>query len=439
MSRDNTNVDRRDLLKGAAGASVLLAAGCISTTDDDDDGGDGGDDGSDGGDTDNGDDGSGDDGSGDGGGDAYQIGMVDALTGSLADFGERNQRGKDLALADVNEVGVGDRELDIVVEDSEGNAQGGVAAAQKLVNQNGVPFLIGAVGSGVSLSIYESVIQGTDVVQLSQNSTGLALTDFPGLLRMSPSGRSQSAALADIILEDGYEEVAVTYINDEFGESLTDAFTNAYEGEVAFERAHDGEQSAYSGLLSDMNGSGADAWVFITYQQEFATQVNNMFENGYDAQLYGADSNRGDTVISNTPEGSIDGMKVVEPSAPVEQDNYQRFSSAFQDEYDEEPTVWSAFAYDCVVTAALAIQAADEFTGSALNEVVRDVTRPEGEKVTSYEAAREILANGGSPSDVDYQGVSGPINFDENGDPAGSLQVLEVQDHEYVPIEFREG
>jgi branched-chain amino acid transport system substrate-binding protein len=439
MSQDNTNVDRRDLLKGAAGASVLLAAGCISTTDDDDDGGDGGDDGSDGGDTDNGDDGSGDDGSGDGGGDAYQIGMVDALTGSLADFGERNQRGKDLALADVNEVGVGDRELDIVVEDSEGNAQGGVAAAQKLVNQNGVPFLIGAVGSGVSLSIYESVIQGTDVVQLSQNSTGLALTDFPGLLRMSPSGRSQSAALADIILEDGYEEVAVTYINDEFGESLTDAFTNAYEGDVAFERAHDGEQSAYSGLLSDMNGSGADAWVFITYQQEFATQVNNMFENGYDAQLYGADSNRGDTVISNTPEGSIDGMKVVEPSAPVEQDNYQRFSSAFQDEYDEEPTVWSAFAYDCVVTAALAIQAADEFTGSALNEVVRDVTRPEGEKVSSYEAAQEILANGGSPSDVDYQGVSGPINFDENGDPAGSLQVLEVQDHEYVPIEFREG
>ena len=434
MRRNNTNVDRRDLLKGAAGASVVLAAGCISTTDDEGD--DGGDDGGDGG---GGDDGTGSD-NGDGGSDeVYQIGMVDALTGSLADFGERNQRGKDLALAEINEVGVGGRDLDIVVEDSEGNAQGGVAAAQKLVNQDGVPFLIGAVGSGVSLSIYESVIQGTDVVQLSQNSTGLALSDFPGLLRMSPSGRSQSAALADIVLEDGYDEVAVTYINDEFGESLTDAFTDAYEGEVAFERAHDGEQSSYSGLLSDMNGSGADAWLFITYQQEFATQVNNMFEGGYDPQLYGADSNRGDTVISNTPEGSIDGMKVVEPSAPVEQDNYQSFSSAFQEEYDEEPTVWSAFAYDCVVTAALSIQAADEFTGAALNEVVRDVTRPEGETVFSYEAAQEILADGGSPSDVDYQGVSGPINFDENGDPAGSLQVLEVQDHEYVPIEFREG
>jgi branched-chain amino acid transport system substrate-binding protein len=438
------NVDRRDILTGITSAGVVLLAGCVG----DDDGGD---DGSDDGAGDGSDDGMGDDGSDDGmsdddgddggtgDGDTFEIGMVDSLTGSLADFGQRNQRGKDLALAEVNDVGVNGGELNIVVEDSESTSQSGVSAAQKLVNQDNVPFLIGAVGSGVSLSIYESVIQATDVVQLSQNSTGLALSDFPGLLRMSPSGRAQSIALADIISEDGYDEVAVTYINDNFGESLANAFTNAYEGDVVFNREHSGEQATYSGVLSDMNASGADAWLFITYQEEFATQVNNMFESGYDPQLYGADSNRGDTVIENTPEGSINGMKVVEPSAPVESDNYQSFSQRFQDEYDEEPTVWSAFAYDCVITAALSIQAADEFTGAALAETVRDVTRPEGEQVTSYEDAHAILADGGGPSDVDYQGVSGPIDFNEEGDPVGSLQVLEVQEHEYVPIEFREG
>jgi branched-chain amino acid transport system substrate-binding protein len=427
MIEDTTKrVDRRSVLTGLGGAGVVLAAGCVGTTDEDD--GSSGDD-----------DSASDDGSSGNGGDPYRIGMIDSLTGSLADFGERNQRGKDLALEDVNEIGINGRELDIIVEDSEGNSQGGVAAAQKLVNQNNVPFLIGAVGSGVSLSIYESVIQGTDVVQLSQNSTGLALSEFPGLLRMSPSGQSQSAALADIVTEDGYDEVAITYINDEFGESLTNAFEDFYDGEIAFKRAHDGEQASYSGLLSDMNGSGAEAWLFITYQEEFATQVNNMFESGYEAQLYGADSNRGDTVISNTPEGSIDGMKVVEPSAPVEQDSFQEFSTRFEEEHGAEPTVWSAFAYDCVITAALSIKAADEFTGSALSEVVRDVTRPEGEEVFSYEAAHEILDNGGTPSDIDYQGVSGPIDFNEDGDPVGTLQVLEVQDHEYVPIEFREG
>ncbi len=397
---------RRELLAGAGAAGAIALAGCAGGSD---------------------------------GGDVYEIGMIDAQTGSLSDFGERNQRGKDLALATVNEVGVADRELEIIVEDSESQSGAGVNAAQKLVNQDGVPLVIGAVGSGVSTAIYDSVIRNTDVVQISQNSTGVGLSGIPGLLRTCPSGVSQSNVLAELIAEDGYDDVALTYINNDFGESLADAFVDAYDGNVAFNNPHDGEQATYSGLLTQMNNSGADAWVFITYQAEFSTQVNEMVENGYDPQLYGADSNRGESVLENTPDGSMDGMKLVEPSAPRDQPNFQDFADRFQEEYDREPTSWAAFAYDAVITAALSIQAADEFTGNALREVVRDVTRPAGDQVNSYEAAHEILVDGGGPGDVDYQGVSGPLDLDENGDPIGSIQIFEVQDHGYVATERREG
>ena len=433
MREDITNwTDRRSVLKAAGAAGLVSLAGCVSTTDDEGNGNGNGDGGNGNGNGDG-------NGSGDGGSsDPYTIGMVDALTGSLSAFGERNQRGKDLALGRVNDAGIDGRELDIIVEDSEGQSQGGVSAAQKLVNQDSVPFLIGAVGSGVSLAIYESVIEGTDVVQLSQNSTGLNLTDFPGLLRMSPTGRTQSVALSNIIAEDGYDEVAITYVNNDYGQSLTDAFVEAYDGEVVYNTPHDQEQQSYSSVVSEMNSSGAEAWLFVTYQAEFATMVNEAFSSGYEAQFYGADSVSGDNVLENTPEGSMDGMKIVVPSAPVEQENYQEFASAFESEYGEQPTAWSAYAYDCVVTAALSIQAADEFTGAALQETVREVTRPEGEKVTTFEAASEILADGGGPSDVDYQGVSGPIDFDENGDPVGFLQILTVEDHDYVGTGFIE-
>ncbi|WP_407066825.1 ABC transporter substrate-binding protein [Haloarcula sediminis] len=399
------SIDRRTMLKLTGGAGVVGLAGCSSF----------------------------------GGGDeAYNIGMVDAQTGSLSAFGERNQRGKDLALSAVNDVGIGGSELEITVEDSGSENQGGISAAQKLVNQDGVPFLIGAVGSGVSLAIYESVIEGTDVVQLSQNSTGLGLTDFPGLLRMSPTGRTQAVALADIIADDGYDEVALTYVNNDYGQSLADAFVDSWEGSVAYNNSHDQEQQSYASVISEMNGSDADAWLFITYQAEFSTMVNEIYSSGYEAMLYGADSVSGDNVLENTPEGSMEGMKIVVPSAPVDQQNYKDFASAFESEYDQSPTSWAAYAYDCVVTAALSIQAADEFTGAALGEVVRDVTRPEGEQVTSFEAASEVLSDGGGPADVDYQGVSGPIDFDENGDPVGFLQVLEVQDHSYEGVGFIE-
>ncbi len=138
-----------------------------------------------------------------------------------------------------------------------------------------------------------------------------------------------------------------------------------------------------------MNGSGADAWLFVTYQAEYATMVNEMFSSGYESQFYG-------------------------------------------------PTACAAYAFDCVINAALSIQAAEEFTGAALGDVVRDVTRHEGQQVTTFEAANEILADGGGPSDVDYQGVSGPIDFDENGDPVGFLPILEGQDHSYEGIGFIE-
>jgi branched-chain amino acid transport system substrate-binding protein len=428
MNDDTTPVtDRRGLLASGA-AGLALAAGCVSTTDDDGDTGTGTG-------TDTGDDGDG----GDGGDGSYTIGMVDAETGSFSAFGERNQRGRELALAAINDVGIDGRELEIAVEDSKGSTDGGISAAQKLVNQNGVPFLIGAVGSSVSLSIYESVVRGTDVVQLSQNSTGLGLTEFPGLLRISPSGRAQSVALADIVAEDGYDEVAVTFVNDDFGQTLTDAFVEAYDGEIVYNSPHDRDQQSYSNVVAEVNDSGADAWLFNTYQDVFISMVNEVFSSGYEAQFYGTDSTQGPSVIEETPEGSMEGMKIALPSAPVDQENYQAFASRFEDEYGQSPTTWAAFTYDAVVTAALSIQAADEFSGAALGEVVRDVTRPEGERVTSFEAASEILADGGGPSDVDYQGVSGPIDLDESGDPVGFLQILEVQNDEYVEAGFIEG
>jgi branched-chain amino acid transport system substrate-binding protein len=410
MSNVNVSLSRRDVLKSVGATGIAATAGCVDL-------------------------------GGGGNSGPYQIGMVNSLTGSLSAFGQRNERGKELALADVNDVTIDGRELAINVQDSQSVQQAGVSAAQNLVNQEEVPFLIGAVGSGVTLAIYQSVIQGTDVVQLSQNSTSPQLSDFPGLLRMSPTGRTQSTALADIITEDGNDSVAITWINNDYGSGIKDAFVEAYEGDIAYNASHDQGQSSYSNVISQMANTDAGAWLFITYQPEFTTMAQEAYSSGVDeqARYYGADSVRGPDVLSNTPEGSLAGMKIVTPSAALDQENYQSFASTFESEYGDPPTAWSAYAYDCVVTAALSILAADDFTGSALTDVVRDVTRPEGQTVFSFEAASEVLADGGSATDVNYEGVSGPIDLDENGDPVAYLQIFTVENHEYQSTGFVTG
>jgi branched-chain amino acid transport system substrate-binding protein len=376
-----------------------------------------------------------------GGGNTSTIGMANGLTGSLSTFGERNKRGKRIALSDVNGVGVKGGELEIVVEDTQSTSQGGTSAAQKLINQNGVPLLIGAVGSGVTLSIYQSVVQGTDAVQISQNSTSPTISEFSGLLRTAPDGQAQARVMADIISQDGHDSVAVTWINNAYGEAVTQAFVDAYSGEVSYNTPHDQERSSYNNIVTEMENTNANAWAFITYQPEFTTMAREIYSNGSGegVRFYGGDSTKGPGILENTPDGSINGMKTFIPSANLDSGTYERFANDFQSEFGEEPTSWSAFCYDAVVVSAIATQTANEFTGTALSNVVRDVTRPPGQQVDTYKAAHDILVDGGGASDVDYQGVSGPINFNQRGDPTPFLQVFEVQNGEYASVNFVKG
>ncbi|MEF8773513.1 MAG: ABC transporter substrate-binding protein, partial [Halobacteriales archaeon] len=297
------------------------------------------------------------------GGNSYAIGMANPVSGSLDTFGQRNQRGKELAVADVNDVGLRGGELEIIEEDTKSVEQDGISAAQKLVNQDGVPVVIGAVGSAVSLAIYESVIQDTDVEQISQNSTSPGLSEHPELMRMSPPGKAQAGAIADLVEGDDHGSVAVAYVNNAYGQGVAEVFRESFDGEVAYFEAHNQGESSYSNVVTGMDEAGADAWVFVTYQPEFTTMATEAFNQGVtDVPLYGADSVKGPDVLEQAPEDFLEGMKAVIPSAALTQDNYQEFASTFEEEFDQEPTAWATYAYDGIVTAAIAAHAADDFS-----------------------------------------------------------------------------
>lgn len=398
-------LSRRTVLKGVGAAGMVSIAGCTG-----------------------------------GSGSGATIGMANSETGSLSTFGQRNARGLEIALSDINETGVLGGDLEVMVEDTQSESGPGVSAAQKLVNQDGVPVVVGAVSSGVSLSIYRSVIQGTDVTQISQNSTSPDLTNFPDLLRMSPTGAAQASALADIISNDGGGSVAVTHLTNAYGEGVAAAFDEAYSGESKL-FPHDQGSSSYSNVISSMADYDADSWLFITYQPEFTTMAQEAYDSGHTGEvaLYGSDSVKGPNVLDQTPEGSLEGMKLVAPSAALDQDNYQAFAEAFRENNDTEPTAWSAYAYDAVVTAAIALEAAGSTDPADVKAEARGVTAPGGTEVFSFAEAVEALGDDGSASDVNYQGVSGPIDLDENGDPKAYEQIFEVQDGEYVSLGFIAG
>ncbi|WP_436348664.1 ABC transporter substrate-binding protein [Natronorubrum sp. FCH18a] len=371
--------------------------------------------------------------------DGYVIGMVDALTGTLAPYGsEYNERARELALEDINDVGLGsdNEELEIILEDSESSNQSGVNAAQRLINQENVPLLYGSVSSGVSIAIHESVVDGTDVVHIAQSSSGATVSDYPNLLRPVPSGAGKGAVLSNMMAEDGHDTIAVTWINNDYGDAMgqvvEEHFENEMGGTVAYNSSHDPGEASYSSELSEMADTDATAWLLATYADEATVLINDAYDQGYNEEVeyYGAESTIADTILENTEPGSQETLKGVREGPPEGSDVYAQFEERFNDEFDENPNVYSAYTYDALMWGAMAIEAADEFTGEAIAEHIREVTREPGEEVNSFEEAKEILEDGSS-EDVNYVGPSGPGELDENGDPVGVYEIYTVEDHEY--------
>ncbi|ELZ86423.1 branched-chain/neutral amino acids amide ABC transporter periplasmic substrate-binding protein 1 [Haloferax volcanii JCM 10717] len=103
--------------------------------------------------------------------------------------------------------------------------------------------------------------------------------------------------------------------------------------------------------------------------------------------------------------------------------NQDTFNQLFEDEYDAAPGVFTSQTYDSVAIQLLANAAAGENSGPAIKDQMRRMANPGGMTVGPDNLVEgvEAAANG---EDIDYQGASSSVNFDENGDPAEAAYAI---------------
>jgi ABC-type branched-subunit amino acid transport system substrate-binding protein len=124
--------------------------------------------------------------------------------------------------------------------------------------------------------------------------------------------------------------------------------------------------------------------------------------------------------------GALAGMKGTTPLVELSDDFKTRLND-FWVEQGNDALVdynYAAESYDAVVIIALAAQIAGD-DGSALANEIVGVTK-EGEKCTDFASCLAIVEAGG---DIDYDGLSGPLTFNGNGEPLeASYGVLQFGD-----------
>ncbi|WP_019812862.1 ABC transporter substrate-binding protein [Saccharomonospora saliphila] len=356
----------------------------------------------------------------DGGDGVLQLGYVLPETGQLAFLGPPQIESVGLAVRDINEAGgvLGQPIPDVVASDEAGQEGVAVDSARRVLS-SGVDAIIGAAASGMSLAIIDN-ITGSGVVQCSGSNTAATFSDYNDsgfYFRTAPSDNLQAPVLSDVISGDGHQRVALVARADDYGRGLMEATRAALESAgatVVLSETYDPEATNFDQVAQQVAGADPDAAVVVAFE-EGAQVLQAMIEANVGPQqigIYGTDGLRSAelaSLVSPNDPSVVSGMKGTAPTA--ENDEYSKRLKEFAPELTEMQ--FAPQVYDCVTVIALAAEAAQSDDPGTFVTRMNGVTK-NGQKCTSFADCKALLDEGG---DIDYDGVSGPLDFVEEGEP----------------------
>jgi branched-chain amino acid transport system substrate-binding protein len=346
-----------------------------------------------------------------------KIGTILPQSGTLAFLGPPEEAGVALAVQEINDADLGIT-VEVEYRDSGDTTTDTATVSVTDLLSLDVSAIVGAASSGVSKTVIDQ-ITAAGVVQFSPANTSIDFTDYAddGLYwRTAPSDVLQGEVLGNLIAEDGAETVGMLVLNDSYGTGLAAALTENFEaagGEIVAEPLFNTGETVFTTQISELTAANPDAIALITFD-ESKVVIPALRGAGYTGPLYLVDGNLFDYSADLAP-GALEGAKGTLPGLDVA--TLGDFTDRLL-EIDPDLTDYSyaAESYDAVVLLALAALAANSVDGKEIASKLQEVSggTGDGKKATDFASAAQIILDGGV---VDYDGYSGPITFDENGDP----------------------
>ena len=352
---------------------------------------------------------------------ALKLGLLMDFSGGSPDVLRDRRRAFELAIKHVNDGGgVFGLPVEGAVGDTTADPETAVAEAQRLIEVERVHAIVGPNSSAASLPIAERVTGPTGVPTVSFSATSPALTsvaDNDFFFRVALSDVLQGPVLASVVREQGFDNVGVLHVDDAWGRGLADAFAGAWSGtirSVAVERG----QAGFLTELREAAGGGGEALVVIAPGAEANAIVREALESGLFERFAFGDAAKRPSLVRSIGGARLGGMYGTGPATAPESAASAAWEAAYVDEHGALPVrAYVKETYDATVALALAAQAAGTLDGAAIRDRLRAVGGGPGTVVSAGPGgiadALRILAGGGA---IDYEGASGSMDWDENGD-----------------------
>ena len=348
-----------------------------------------------------------------------KIGTLFPVTGTASYLGPAQSDGVDAAVKDINAAGgVLGAPVQVFHDDSGDVTTTTIETSFADLQAKGAQVLIGPSSSVLAERLFtKSLAAFIPMITPSATSVRLSALGKTGYLyRTVPSAAAQGSVLAATI-GGGKAKIAVVYLDDQTGQAIQSTLAAGLKksgGTLVAAQAFTTATTDFGPIIAAVVKAGPDDVVFVsnfaTMDQNKAviTQLNTAGLGG--AKLWLTSENMADYSQALPPgalanvNGILEGIsagdafnakvKAVDASVP----NY----------------LYAAEAYDATVLAALAAESGKSASGKSIASHLRSVSSG-GIKCTNYAECLGVLATN---PDIDYDGLTGSISFDGNGDPS---------------------
>ena len=316
--------------------------------------------------------------------------------------------------------------LSLVLADSKCDPQSSASGASKLVQVENVAGIVGALCSGATIAAANAAAVPAGVVMISPASTSPAITslkDKDFVFRVAPSDSFQGKVLARAVLARGIKKVALTYVKNDYGKGLADNFRSAFTaggGTIAGDQAHEDKKSSYRSELATLKKGGADYLVLVAYPQSSAPVIiRQSLEGGLFAKFIGPEAIYDEKMWKTVGIKNLEGLFYTRPASPAGP-ALDAYNAAMKKAYPKSlGKLFAAQTYDAAFVLALAIAKAGSTDRGKIRDALRAVGNGKGMKIQPGQW-KEALAAIAAGKEIDYAGATGNIDFDKDGDIAGS-------------------
>ncbi len=308
------------------------------------------------------------------------LGAIFGLSGPISVYGGPQQQAVNLAVEEINAAGyLGEGiTLEVIFEDSAGDATEAINAMTKLVEEDGVVAMLGPTLSTEAFAA-DPIADENGVPVMGVSNTATGITDmgefvFRNSLPESSVIPGTISQAADIL---GLEAVAVLYgDDDDFTLSGYDVFIEALEAneiDILEEQTFARGDVDFSAQLTSIIATEPDAIIASALAAEAVQIIIQARELGYDGPIIGGNGLNSPAVLEETGDASANVIVGAAWNIASPDPLSVAFSEAYEAAYDGLPDQFAAQAYTGAWLYATAIRCADSTDSAEVRDALAEI------------------------------------------------------------------